>query len=91
MSKYLNFLTHTHARDLFVTYNHKILKSQHTKTSPERNTQRQIDHVSEYRKQISNVTKVQYFMGADCDRDYYLDVAKYWERISIRKHLIKKD
>jgi hypothetical protein len=71
----VNFAT---SEDLFVERamfpHHKIHK--HTRTSPERNTHNQIDHILMDRRGHSSILDVRSFRGADCDTDSCLVVAK---------------
>jgi hypothetical protein len=47
-----------------------------TWTSPDGKAHNQIDHIFIDRRRHSSVLDVQSFMGADCDTDHYLMVAK---------------
>jgi hypothetical protein len=85
----LNFAT---SKDLVVKStmfpHHKIHK--YTWTSPEGNTQNQIDHVLIDRRWHSSILDVRSFRGADCDTDQYLVVAKVRERLAVSKRAAQK-
>jgi hypothetical protein len=69
----------------FVTPKNSVVRStmfshrnihKYTCTSPEGKTRNKVDHVLVDRRRHSNILYVRYFMGADCDTDYNLVVAK---------------
>jgi hypothetical protein len=62
----------------------------HTWTSPEGNTDNQIEHVLIDRRRHSSILDVLYFRGADCDTDRYLGVAKVRERLAVSKRAAQK-
>jgi hypothetical protein len=49
-----------------------------------------LDHVSIYRRRLSNALDVRPFRGADCDTDHYLVVAKVRQRLSVCKRAAEK-
>ena len=53
----------------------------HTWTSPDGKTHNQIEHILIDRRWDSSILDVPSFMGADCDTDHYLIVAKCREKI----------
>jgi len=75
----------------FVTSKNLVVKSwmfphrhihKYTWTSPDGKTDKQIDHVLIEKKWYSRVLDVRSFMGADCETDHYLVVAKFRERLA---------
>jgi hypothetical protein len=54
-------------------------------TSPDGKTHNQIDHILVDRRRHSNVLDVRSFRAADCDSDHYLLVAKFRERLAVKK------
>jgi hypothetical protein len=61
-----------------------------TWTLPDGKTHNQIDHILLYRKWHASVLDVQLFRAADCDTDYYLMVAKVWERLAVSKQTVHR-
>ena len=59
----------------------------YTWTSPDGQTHKQIDHVLIARRWHSSILDVRSFRGADCDTDHYLVVAKFRERLAVRKQV----
>jgi hypothetical protein len=62
----------------------------YTWTSTDGQTHNQIDHILVDRRWRSCILDVRSFMGADCDTDYYLVVAKVRERLAVRKQETQK-
>ena len=60
-------------------------------TSPDGKTHNQIDHILIDRRWHSSTLDVRRFMGADCDTDHYLVVAKFRETLAVSKQAAKKD
>jgi len=54
----------------------------YTWTSPDGKTHNQIDHIVIDRRFLLSVVDVRSFIGADCDTDHYLMVAKVRERLA---------
>ena len=50
----------------------------------------QIDHILIDRRRHSSILDVRSFMGADCDTDHYLVVARLRERLAVRKQATQK-
>jgi hypothetical protein len=50
----------------------------------------QIDNILIDRRQHSSILDVRSFIGADCDSDDYLVVAKVRERLAVSKRMVKK-
>ena len=57
----------------------------YTWTSPDGKTNNQIDQILIDRRWHSIIIDVRSFRGADCDTDHYLVVAKFRERLAVRK------
>ena len=64
---------------------YKYIIHKYTWTSPDGKTHKQIDHVLIGRRWHSSVLDVGSFMGADCDTDHYLVIAKVRERLAVGK------
>jgi hypothetical protein len=62
----------------------------YTWTSPDGKTHNQIDHILIDRRRHSSLLDVRSFRGADCDSDHYLVVAKFRERLTVSKRMVKK-
>jgi hypothetical protein len=62
----------------------------YTWTSPDGKTHTQIDHISTDRRRHSGILDIRSFIGADCDSDNYLVVAKVRERLTVSKQMVKK-
>jgi hypothetical protein len=73
----------------FATSKNLIVKST---TFPQRDIHKHIqsDHVLIDKRRHSNILDVRSFIGADCDTDHYLVVAKRRERISVSKRARQK-
>jgi hypothetical protein len=57
----------------------------YTWTSPEGKTHNQIDYILIDMSQHSSIPDVRSFRGADCNTDQYLVVARFRERLAVRK------
>ena len=62
----------------------------HTWTSPDGKTHNLIDHILIDRRRQSSILDVRSFMGADCDTDHYLLVAKVREKLVVSKQATQK-
>ena len=62
----------------------------YTWTSPDGKTHNHIDHVLIDRRWHSSVLDVRSFMGADCDTDHYLVIAKVRERLAVGKQAAQR-
>jgi endonuclease/exonuclease/phosphatase family metal-dependent hydrolase len=62
----------------------------YTWTSPDGKTHNHIDHILINRRRHSSIFDVRFFIGADCDSDHYLVVAKVRERLAVGKRMVKK-
>jgi len=62
----------------------------YTCTSPNGKTHNQTDNILIDRKRYLSILDVQYFRGADCDTDLYLEVAKVRETSAISKQVEQK-
>jgi hypothetical protein len=60
------------------------------RTSPDGQTYNQIDHILTDRRWHSSILDVRSFRGADCDTGHYLVVAKFKERLAVRKQATQK-
>ena len=85
----VNFATskNLHVKSNMFTH-HNIHR--YTWTSPDGKTHNQIDNILIDRKWYSSVLDVHSFMGADCDTDLYLEVAKVRETLAISKQAEQK-
>jgi hypothetical protein len=61
-----------------------------TWTSPDGMTHNQIDNILIGRRRHSIVLDVRLFRAADCDTDHYLVVAKFRERLAVRKQTMHR-
>ena len=62
----------------------------YTWTSSDGQTHNQTDHILIDRRWHSSILEVRSFRGADCDTDHYLVVAKFRERMAVRKQAAQK-
>ena len=62
----------------------------YTWTSPDGKTHNQIDHILIDRRRHTSILDVRRFMGADCDTDHYLVVAKLRERLAVLNQAAQK-
>ena len=62
----------------------------YTWTFPDGKNHNQIDHTLKDRRWRSSILHVRSFIGADCDTDHYLVVAKARERLAVSKQSIHK-
>ena len=56
-----------------------------TWTSPDEKTNKKIEHILTDRRWNSNLLDIRYFVGANCDTDHCLVVAKVRERLAVSK------
>jgi len=68
--------------------NRNILK--YTRTSPDRKTPNQTDHILVDRRRRSSLLDVQCFRRPDCDTDHFLVTAKLRERLAVSKQETRK-
>jgi len=61
-----------------------------TWTSPDGKTHNQIDNILIDRRWHSSMLDARSFMGAECDTDHYLVVAKVRERLAISKQAAQR-
>jgi hypothetical protein len=80
----VNFATSKNFTVKSTMFPHRIIHK-YTWTSPDEKTHNQIDHILVDRRRHSNVFDVRSFRAADCNRDYYLVVAKVRERLAVIK------
>jgi len=62
----------------------------YTWNSPDGKTHKQIDHMLIDKRCHLNILYVRSFMGADCDTDHYLVVAKAGERLAVSVQAAQK-
>jgi hypothetical protein len=79
----VNFATSKNLRAKSTMFPHCNIHK-YTRTSPDRKTHNQIDHILVERRRHSNVLDVRSFRTADCDSDHYL-VANIRERLAGNK------
>jgi endonuclease/exonuclease/phosphatase family metal-dependent hydrolase len=80
----VNFATSKNLIVKSTTFPHRDIHK-HTWTSPDGVTHNQIDHVLIDERRYPNILDVRSFVGADCDTDHCLVVAKLRDRISVSK------
>jgi len=83
----VNFAT---SKNLFVKSTIFPHRSFHKYTRTNGKTHNQIDHILIDRRWHSSVLDVRSFGGADCVIDHYLVVAKFGERLAVRKPTTQK-
>jgi hypothetical protein len=80
----VNFATSRNLIFKNTMFSHRSIRNI-TRTSPDRKTHNQIDHIFIDRRKHSSVLDVHAFGRADCDTDHYLVVPKFGERLEVRK------
>jgi hypothetical protein len=85
----VNFATSKNLADKSNMFLHQNLHK-YTWTSPDGQTHNQIDHILTDKRWHSSILDIQSFSGADCDTDHYMVVAKFRERLAVRKQVAQK-
>jgi endonuclease/exonuclease/phosphatase family metal-dependent hydrolase len=80
----INFATSKNLVDKSTMFPHRNVHK-YTWTPPDGQTHNQLDHILIDRRRHSSILDVRSFRGADCDTDHYVIVAKFRERLAVRK------